>query len=124
MPSKSLVAFSESSCGFCVIWSRLATSAFMSVPASVAASTVSDSLTCPPISQVSKYAVISLYKRGTPAAAVVDAVFRDGSSKAAEVALRRMNSRDAEKLQVITEKVGGHSQIGLTLLNVRPSRGR
>lgn len=33
-------------------------------------------------------------------------MFRDGSSKAAEVALRRMNtSRDAEKLQVITEKV-------------------
>jgi hypothetical protein len=53
-----------------------------------------------------QYAVITLYKRGTPAAAVVDAVFRDGSSKAAEVALRRMNtSRDAEKLQVITEKV-------------------
>ncbi|MYV99088.1 hypothetical protein [Streptomyces sp. SID3343] len=53
-----------------------------------------------------QYAVITLYKRGTPAAAVVDAVFRDGSSKAAEVALRRMNtSRDAEKLQVVTEKV-------------------
>lgn len=53
-----------------------------------------------------QYAVITLYKRGTPAAAIVDAVFRDGSSRAAEVALRRMNtSRDAEKLQVITEKV-------------------
>ncbi|MDX3696923.1 hypothetical protein PV726_43120 [Streptomyces europaeiscabiei] len=53
-----------------------------------------------------QYAIITLYKRGTPAAAVVDAVFRDGSSKAAEVALRRMNtSRDAEKLQIITEKV-------------------
>ena len=51
-------------------------------------------------------AIITLYKRGTPAAAVIDAVYRDGSSKAAEVALRRLNtSRDTEKLQVVTEKV-------------------
>ncbi|MFF1263861.1 hypothetical protein ACFVZT_44570 [Streptomyces sp. NPDC058321] len=53
-----------------------------------------------------RYDIVTLYKRGTPAAAVVDAVFRDGSSKAAETELRRLNtSQDAETLLAVTEKV-------------------
>lgn len=53
-----------------------------------------------------KYAVVTLYKRGTPAASVIDAIYRDGGSKAAEIALRRLNtSQDAERLLAVSEKV-------------------
>jgi hypothetical protein len=47
---------------------------------------------------------VVLYKLGTPAAAVIDAV-KGGGTREAESALRRLNtSRDSEKLQAVTEK--------------------
>ncbi|TDD62076.1 hypothetical protein E1263_05545 [Kribbella antibiotica] len=52
-----------------------------------------------------------IYKLGTPAAAVVDAVAGE-SNKEAEAALRRLNtSRDSEKLQAVTEKFAELSEI-------------
>lgn len=47
---------------------------------------------------------VVLYRLGTPAAAVIDAISGDGTEEA-EAALRRLNtSLDSEKLQAVTEK--------------------
>lgn len=52
-----------------------------------------------------------IYKLGTPAAAVIDAV-SGGGTQEAEAALRRLNtSRDSEKLQAVTEKFAELSEI-------------
>jgi hypothetical protein len=54
---------------------------------------------------------VVLYKLGTPAAGVIEAI-RGESSIGAEKALRRLNtSRDAEKLQTITEKLAELSDL-------------
>ncbi|MFD8478223.1 hypothetical protein [Kitasatospora sp. NPDC059673] len=53
-----------------------------------------------------QYDIITVYRRGTPAATVIDAIYHNGNSVEAETALRRLNtSQDAEKLTAVTEKV-------------------
>ncbi|MFC5265881.1 hypothetical protein ACFPJ1_27525 [Kribbella qitaiheensis] len=54
---------------------------------------------------------VVIYKLGTPAAAVIDAV-SGGGTREAEAALRRLNtSRDSEKLLAVTEKFAELSEI-------------
>ncbi|MBB5939268.1 hypothetical protein [Streptomyces zagrosensis] len=53
-----------------------------------------------------QYDIITVYRRGTASATVIDATYHNGNSEEAETALRRLNtSQDAEKLEAVTEKV-------------------
>ncbi|WAH98133.1 hypothetical protein [Arthrobacter sp. MMS18-M83] len=50
--------------------------------------------------------IIMVYKQGTPAAMVIEAIYQSGNSPRAEAALRKLNTaREAETLEALVEKV-------------------
>jgi hypothetical protein len=66
---------------------------------------------CPRTCRHNQEQAVVIYKLGSPAAAVIDAV-SGGGTQEAEAALRRLNtSRDPEKLQAVTEKFAELSEI-------------